>query len=349
MNWFYSKNGTPNGPLPEPAFRQLVATGIIQPEDLVWQEEFGPDWRAAGTVAGLPFPATRVVPATGASVFQSPTPNRQLMASARAGLRGLWGVAIGGTIIFGMIQFAMSALTAIPWAGLLFALISWLINGALGLGLTMFWLNLSRRREGEVGLLFQGFRRFGTAFLSAFLIQMTIWLWLLLGLVLAGATWAVGALLWRGLPHPGRMETGQLFQEVFRSGSLLCASFLIQALLVLLVFLLFLPVLLAALRLSQTWYILADNPRMDALEAVRHSRQMMRGNTWKFICLQGRFAGWALLSLLTCGIGLLWLIPYLCMVNAKFYDDLRIADDARPHAAPDSSAAGHPGAPGAAG
>ena len=35
-----------------------------------------------------------------------------------------------------------------------------------------------------------------------------------------------------------------------------------------------------------------------------------------------RFIGWYFLSLLTLGVGFLWLIPYVHMSNAKFYDDI---------------------------
>ena len=47
------------------------------------------------------------------------------------------------------------------------------------------------------------------------------------------------------------------------------------------------------------------------------------GCQWKYFCLQWRFFGWALLCLLTLGIGFLWLVPYIEMSNAKFYDDLK--------------------------
>jgi hypothetical protein len=33
--------------------------------------------------------------------------------------------------------------------------------------------------------------------------------------------------------------------------------------------------------------------------------------------------GWALLSVLSLGIGLLWLMPYMTVSFAKFYDDIK--------------------------
>ena len=44
-----------------------------------------------------------------------------------------------------------------------------------------------------------------------------------------------------------------------------------------------------------------------------------------FICLWWRFFGWMLLCILTCGIGFLWLMPYMTTSYARFYDDVRQA------------------------
>jgi uncharacterized membrane protein len=49
----------------------------------------------------------------------------------------------------------------------------------------------------------------------------------------------------------------------------------------------------------------------------------MQGNKWKFFCLGARFFGWILLCVLTMGIGFLWLLPYMSVAFAQFYDDLK--------------------------
>jgi len=46
------------------------------------------------------------------------------------------------------------------------------------------------------------------------------------------------------------------------------------------------------------------------------------GHRWKLFCLGLRFIGWILLCLLTFGIGLLWLWPYMGVSYARFYDDV---------------------------
>ena len=53
---------------------------------------------------------------------------------------------------------------------------------------------------------------------------------------------------------------------------------------------------------------------------------MMRGNKWKFFCLGCRFIGWALLGIVTIGIGFFWIYPYIMISFAEFYEDLKAGD-----------------------
>jgi uncharacterized membrane protein len=85
---------------------------------------------------------------------------------------------------------------------------------------------------------------------------------------------------------------------------------------------LIIPGLIAAISYSMTFYLIADNDNVGPLEAIKKSKQMMYGYKWKYFCLGLRFLGWALLCILTLGIGFLWLIPYMNVSLAKFYDDL---------------------------
>jgi uncharacterized membrane protein len=80
----------------------------------------------------------------------------------------------------------------------------------------------------------------------------------------------------------------------------------------------------ASLAYSQVFFILADRPDTGAYESIRLSQEMMIGFKWKKFCLGCRFIGWALLGILTCGIGWLWLYPYMMTSNAHFYEDIRI-------------------------
>ena len=51
------------------------------------------------------------------------------------------------------------------------------------------------------------------------------------------------------------------------------------------------------------------------------SKELMAGHKWRLFCLNLSFIGWGILSALTCGIGDLWLNPYIYAAKAAFYVD----------------------------
>ena len=79
------------------------------------------------------------------------------------------------------------------------------------------------------------------------------------------------------------------------------------------------PGIVAAFRYAMAPYIMAENPNLTASQAIELSKQMMDGRKGDLFVLNLSFIGWGLLAGLTCGIGLLWLNPYMLMANAAFY------------------------------
>jgi len=94
--------------------------------------------------------------------------------------------------------------------------------------------------------------------------------------------------------------------------------------------LLIIPGIIAALSYSMTFFILADDSSIGAMEALDKSKKMMDGYKWKYFCLGLRFFGWALLCILTLGIGFLWLMPWMQVTMAKFYEDVKAKSLASP-------------------
>ena len=88
--------------------------------------------------------------------------------------------------------------------------------------------------------------------------------------------------------------------------------------------LLFIPGIIMAFAYAMTPYILVENPEMKAIDAIRKSRSMMKGHKFDLFYLELSFIGWILLSILTLGIGLLWLVPYMETSIAAFYNDLKV-------------------------
>jgi len=125
----------------------------------------------------------------------------------------------------------------------------------------------------------------------------------------------------------GKPEIGQLFSGFDRFGTHL-AAYLLQTIFVALwTLLLIVPGIIAALSYSMTYFIIAEDSSISASDAITKSKKMMKGNRWKLVCLGFRFTGWFLLAMLSFGIGFLWVGPYMYVSYAKFYDDLKTADD----------------------
>lgn len=264
-------------------------------------------------------------------------------AEARAALRNRWGIAILVTLLAGFLggqsttpsfgfhidsssevsleqvlaMFkanagdvaadqllgALSSLTLVLIPILLGALVLsialLLIGPCIHWGLCRFRLALLDGQEPTVGMLFSGFKRM---FLKALGLQILITLVVLATLLvfaLVGGGFA--AVLMVALPD-ARILAAFI--------AVLCGMGAGVAMTVM------------AYRYSMSFYALVDNPNMGAVDAMRESKTMMKGNKWRLFCLQLSFIGWEILCVFTCGIGYLWLAPYMGQAEAAFYHDV---------------------------
>ena len=71
------------------------------------------------------------------------------------------------------------------------------------------------------------------------------------------------------------------------------------------------------------FFILKDEPELKYNAAIEKSMSMMNGYKMKLFLLDLSFIGWMILSVLTLGIGLLFLQPYMSTARAAFYEDLK--------------------------
>ena len=114
-----------------------------------------------------------------------------------------------------------------------------------------------------------------------------------------------------------------MFSEMGRFKAGFVMQFLTTLYVVLWTFLFIIPGIIASYSYRMTPYILMENPDMTASEAIRASKEMMRGNKWRLFCLEFSFIGWSLLAALTLGIGMLFLRPYMEAAGAAFYRELK--------------------------
>ena len=119
--------------------------------------------------------------------------------------------------------------------------------------------------------------------------------------------------MWNGLSTLENMRSlSLLFVEAFSRILLLSALSLIGSIVQ----------LVLQYRYAFAFMILAEYPRMGVIAALRSSASLMRGKKWKLFCLRFSFIGWILLACCTCGIGFIFLTPYMQAAEAAFYDDI---------------------------
>ncbi|MGM9713721.1 MAG: DUF975 family protein [Prevotella sp.] len=94
--------------------------------------------------------------------------------------------------------------------------------------------------------------------------------------------------------------------------------------------LLIIPGIIKTYSYAMAEFIMLDNPDVGADEAIKISMQMMKGNKLKLFLLDLSFIGWIILALLTFGLGMILLTPYIYTAHAEFYIDLKAETTAEP-------------------
>lgn len=332
MQWYYAVDGEQRGPFGDAEFLQFVDKNIVRPQTLVWNETMT-DWQPFKEVkAGLDqatqssagngaatqgdlvcvecqqqFSRESVIEYKGmylcgnckAAFFQrvqegggtyapaeggtGETPNASLAADARSALQGNWGMAVS----FSFLYMFLSQLGQIP---LQFVKL-------FGMLVDKDWM-----------VYFQA----GTMFVMVFVVY-----------ALVGVFQLGSSRFYLDLIRGEKLEIGRLFYgfKYFRRAA---GTYLLMMLYITLwSFLLVIPGIIAAFSYAMTFYVLADHPEMSASEALARSKKIMVGNRWKLFCLGLRFIGWGILAVMTCYIGMLWLLPYMNTSFAAFYEDVR--------------------------
>ena len=145
-----------------------------------------------------------------------------------------------------------------------------------------------------------------------------------LGTLVIGGPMAIGLSIFSlRLAREQEAKVEQIFDgfKKFEKG---LAAYLLMVVYVFLWMLLFIiPGIIKAISYSQTFFILADNDDIESSEALKMSEEMMDGYKWKYFFMGLRFLGWGILCIFTLGIGFLWLIPYMQVSYANFYDDVQ--------------------------
>ena len=83
------------------------------------------------------------------------------------------------------------------------------------------------------------------------------------------------------------------------------------------------PGIIKSFSYSQAFLILAENPDMSPLEAINESKRMMDGHKWEYFVLSLSFILWYLLCYVTCGIAMIYVVPYMQTTLVLFYLNIK--------------------------
>ncbi len=128
-------------------------------------------------------------------------------------------------------------------------------------------------------------------------------------------------------------DFGNIF-DGYKDFTRILLTMLLQGIYVMLwMLLLIIPGIIKSFSYALIPYILRDYPELQYNSAIELSMKMMEGHKMRLFLLYLSFIGWAILAVLTCGIGFLWLYPYMMTSAAAFYEDVK-ADYEKANAKP---------------
>ncbi|COP48355.1 membrane protein [Bacillus thuringiensis] len=249
----------------------------------------------------------------------------EMKREALYSLKGKWGLGVGSTILYFILSYVVSMaamlILLIPgiiifllFAGLVGSLEGQTISngasvtfgifycimiilssasyGITSYGYTNVFLQISKREDAKVDYLFEGFRGFK---------RMMKTIWAMLAILLYTGTWIPILLV-------------ALFAFFGEEGN---ASFAIAICVLLAISIVGMIVMYFSYAL--TYYVMIENPEYSVSQAMKESKNLMKGHKLDLFLLWLSFIGWAILALLTFGIGFLWLSPYMSTTTAHFY------------------------------
>ena len=133
------------------------------------------------------------------------------------------------------------------------------------------------------------------------------------------------------------ISVGQSFDGFKRFGDSLVLMLTNAIFIFLWSLLFFIPGIIKAFSYSMSFFVLQDNPGMTAGEARKRSIQLMKGNKWRLFCLCFSFIGWFILTAMTGGILMFWVLPYMQTAMASFYQSLVPVEEAEVPEAPEAT------------
>ncbi len=96
-------------------------------------------------------------------------------------------------------------------------------------------------------------------------------------------------------------DNALMFEGFSRFGKVFILSLIIAIKVILWSLLFIIPGIIAGIRYSMAYYVLADNPDYSPTQCIEESKRLMIGNKMKYFCLNLSFIGWYILASIPTG------------------------------------------------
>ena len=167
--------------------------------------------------------------------------------------------------------------------------------------------------KGNIGILF-------ACLLVAALIAGTLIGYLFIPAIIVGF-----CLILIGMTKNIAPQFGDMFKSANLFGRALWLCIIMEFFITLWTMLLIVPGIIKSISYSMSYFILAEHPELTARQALNESKRIMVGNKMSYFVLMLSFIPWLLLCMITFGIAMIYVGPYMYTAIANFYNAIKDA------------------------
>jgi uncharacterized membrane protein len=289
-------DGEQYGPFTLQELQETLSQGRANTQTQI-RETGSEGWQPLGQLLNLSEQGQAREPLGAAVLSDQPLDVSLALSSGWALFKQHMGIMVGAGAIYLAILFgAVMVGAVIPFAQIF-------VQGPLTGGIIILTLNLSRYDQADISDMFLGFKNYGWLLLLSFVQGAVVLAAIIPGAILM----IVGGLL----PIIQAQQVGGTPELAGTSIALLIVGFL-----------LFLVLATIAVVLTYFWYFLVADKRGEFSEALAAGYRAGKMNFWSILGLCILFGLVSFVSVIPCGLGLFFSIPWSFAVMAKAYEQI---------------------------
>nr|WP_314278709.1 DUF975 family protein [uncultured Peptostreptococcus sp.] len=227
----------------------------------------------------------------------------EIRALSRKQLKGNWSKFVGINLIALIVGGGSYYLTSVKNLYYV-SIIQIIIQMLISVGVYRLSLDIARGRGFKISNFWQPARVYGRYILSTILLSILV---ILINMLIGVIVGVVGFSMAIGSINPMAIAITGIPKHI------------IIPLIIAIIIAIFINVYIE-LAFSLTYLIIVSNhDQVGSIDSLSYSRKLMAGYKWRLFKLSLSFIGWIILSILSLGIGTLWLTTYMSVAVSNFY------------------------------